>query len=65
MKKVFCFCLFIAFSVFVSAQKFDHSLDNSIVADQKPDWTSRIFTGGDFGLQFGDVTFIDISPLIG
>jgi hypothetical protein len=28
-------------------------------------WTNRIFTGGNLGLQFGTATFIDVSPLIG
>lgn len=28
-------------------------------------FSERIFFGGNFGLQFGNVTFIDISPLIG
>lgn len=28
-------------------------------------FSERVFFGGNFGLQFGSVTFIDISPLVG
>jgi hypothetical protein len=28
-------------------------------------WTKRIFTGGSLGLQFGNATYIDVSPIVG
>ena len=31
----------------------------------RPAFWDRIFFGGNLGLQFGDLTFVDISPLIG
>lgn len=67
MKKLFCFCLFITFAAFVSAQQFDNNNYNSngIVVNQRPDWTSRIFTGGTLGLAFGSESLVDISPMIG
>jgi len=32
---------------------------------QKPDFKSRLFFGGGFGLQFGSTTLIELSPLVG
>jgi hypothetical protein len=32
---------------------------------QKPSFADRLFFGGDIGLQFGDVTYINIAPIIG
>ena len=32
---------------------------------QKGNFTSRLFIGGGFGLQFGSVTLIELSPLVG
>lgn len=32
---------------------------------QKPDWKDRLFVGGNMGLQFGDITFINASPVLG
>ena len=32
---------------------------------QKGNFTSRLFFGGGFGLQFGSVTLIELSPLVG
>lgn len=41
----------------------------SQIKDTTSDWRSnfrsRIFTGGNFGLQFGTFTFVDVSPLVG
>lgn len=33
--------------------------------EQKPDFKSRLFFGGGFGLQFGSITLIELSPLVG
>lgn len=33
--------------------------------DQGSDWKDRIYAGGGFGLQFGTITNIEVSPLIG
>jgi hypothetical protein len=30
----------------------------------EPSWRDRVRFGGNFGLQFGNITFIDISPLV-
>jgi hypothetical protein len=44
-------------SLFVKRQKQEFR--------EKPAWTEKITFGGNFGLQFGQVTQINISPLIG
>jgi hypothetical protein len=36
-----------------------------IPSDEKPPLKDRIFLGGNLGLQFGDVTYIYIAPIIG
>jgi len=33
--------------------------------DPENDWRKKIFLGGNLGLSFGNITFIDISPLVG
>ena len=33
--------------------------------EKNPDFKSRLFFGGGFGLQFGSVTLIELSPLVG
>jgi hypothetical protein len=33
--------------------------------DQKPGFGERIFWGGNLGMQFGNLTYVDISPLAG
>jgi hypothetical protein len=42
--------------MFVAGQK---------VKDEKPPLNERLFFGGSFGLQFGTITYIDISPTVG
>lgn len=37
----------------------------NIDAQDKPSFRDRLFFGGNFGLQFGSITNIDISPLVG
>ncbi len=33
--------------------------------EAKPKFSDRVFVGGNFGLGFGDVTYIDLSPSVG
>lgn len=33
--------------------------------NQSTHWRDKVFFGGSFGLQFGDITMIDVSPLVG
>ncbi|MBK7029795.1 MAG: hypothetical protein IPH45_11510 [Bacteroidales bacterium] len=36
-----------------------------IETEPRKPWSERLFYGGSLGLQFGSVTLVDISPLIG
>jgi hypothetical protein len=40
-------------------------LSQSINLQAQRSFSSRLFTGGNFGMQFGNATLVDISPLIG
>lgn len=54
------FCLsFLVFSKTISAQV------NSDNSNPEYDFKSRLFFGGGLGLQFGSMTLIEISPLVG
>mgnify|MGYP001590874713 CR=1 FL=1 len=48
---------------------FSTLLSFSQISDTTSEWRndfrSKVFTGGNLGLQFGNYTFIDVSPLIG
>ena len=60
---------FLLFSVLFSSSVFSQ-IDSVPVHKReepkpKPDFLNKLFYGGNLGLQFGTVTFIDVSPLIG
>ena len=50
---------FVFFSSFLFAQ------DDSNENDEKIPLRDRLYFGGNAGLQFGDITFVDVSPLVG
>lgn len=54
------FFLFTGFSLFAQ----DEKRKNTSEEDQESIW-DKIYVGGNLGLQFGTVTYIDISPLVG
>ena len=49
------FLLFVNLSIF----------GQNVRKEEKPPVSERLFFGGSFGLQFGTVTYIDVSPIIG
>jgi hypothetical protein len=53
---VFCSILIVLSSAVVSAQK---------IRKEAPPFRERIFYGGSFGLQFGSITDIEVSPVVG
>jgi hypothetical protein len=65
MRKLFLHILFlIACCIFTSAL---YAQDSTMIRKHPPKkrFLDNVFTGGNLGLQFGTVTFIDVSPLIG
>ncbi|WP_143960034.1 hypothetical protein [Litoribacter populi] len=58
-KLVFLF-LFLCFAL-----SFESFAQREIYLDDKPPLKDRMYYGGNFSLQFGSVTFIDVSPLAG
>jgi len=56
----FFLILVITTPLFIRAQNSSFSKKKSTFPD-----SDRFFTGGDFGLLFGDITLIEISPLLG
>ncbi len=67
MKK---FILLFSLSVLVistlSGQQFDNQIEESQTrARPRPEWRKRVFFGGIFALQFGTITAIEASPLVG
>jgi hypothetical protein len=62
MKKLLI--LFCIASVFVSAQSFAQEEQDSPQEKNGFD-PSRLFFGGNFGVSFGDYTFVNVSPLVG
>ena len=58
--------LFVSFSI-ISAQKAkeDQFPYDQTTKNQSPPFKDRLFYGGNFGLQFGTITDIQVSPVIG
>ena len=57
-KKIFLFILLSIFTIQISAQYYEQP-------KEKPSFKDKIFFGGGLGLQFGSVTAIDVSPIVG
>ena len=55
------------FFIFISllTQTRESFGQREIYPDEKPPLSERMYFGGNFSLQFGSLTFIDISPLAG
>ncbi len=60
MKKLFFALAFCLLSLFSVAQEGETNTN-----ENNGDFLDRVAIGGNFGLQFGTVTYIDISPMIG
>jgi len=56
------FCLLTGLMLLMA---FHSQAQREIYPDEKPPLKDRMYYGGNFSLQFGNVTFIDISPLAG
>lgn len=56
--KAFLFLIFIVFSIESFGQR-------EIDEGNRPPLGERLFYGGNFGMSFGTITFIDVSPLVG
>lgn len=61
MRKIHLTSVLILFISMVFCQEKPKGLTNP---DKKP-FYERLYFGGNIGLQFGSVTFIDVSPLVG
>lgn len=61
MKKLLPSLLLVLFCSTLFAQ----DTDNDSHKKSKNPFARRLFTGGNFGLQFGTVTLIDVSPILG
>jgi hypothetical protein len=53
---------FLIITILITFSEFGVSQENSV---KDMSFSERVFFGGNFGLQFGNITFIDISPLVG
>ena len=51
--------------VFFFAVAHHSSAQNTNVIDESSGFKDRVFVGGNFGLSFGDVTNIQIAPIVG
>lgn len=54
----------LAFLAFIGLH-FTASAQREIIQEDKPPLKDRLYFGGNFGMQFGTVTLLDISPLAG
>ena len=71
MKKILTVVMLMVCVSYLKAQYVRPSGDNSTPAAQpgqqpaqQPDFWSKVSIGGSFGLQFGDITYVALSPLI-
>ncbi|MDD5508111.1 MAG: hypothetical protein PHD25_07240 [Bacteroidales bacterium] len=58
---IFLFILNLAGPTLLSAQPHR----NDSIPRSRPGFVDRLFVGGTFGVQFGTVTLVDVSPLVG
>lgn len=65
MKKKIFVLFFVLTSFYVCAQQDSVKMRPHPKQTPEPDFWSQTFTGGNFGLQFGSETMVDISPLFG
>lgn len=63
LKQIIFLLIFWSFSAILLAQ--EQPKKNEKEVKEKPSFAERVYFGGNFGLQFGTVTFIDISPIVG
>jgi hypothetical protein len=59
--------LYISLSIFCTGYLNSSAQDSSMVRKRpvKKSFKDNIFVGGNVGIQFGTVTFVDVSPLVG
>jgi len=57
--------LFILFYNYSYSQNNNEIINLSENEAKESDFKNKLYTGGNFGVQFGTITLIDISPLIG
>jgi len=57
-RTLYLFCFLCLFNLWVNAQEQEGNDDQSSLGD-------KIFFGGNFGFGFGDIAYLDLSPVIG